>query len=546
MRRLLFTLSIVASLWSAACSGGGTAVPPPPVGKYSNANLNGQYAFVTSGESFTGGFSATPLARNGSFTADGAGNITGGVEDVNAAGTTSLALQITGGHYTVSADGRGTLTLQVSQNPISFGIVLTSSNDGLMIDETSTSTQSSTGSGNFIKQNSASFAIASVTGPYVFDFSGQDGSSPAGPESIVGEFSASGGSTSSPITGVEDVNDNGTFSTAASVSGSFAPDSVNQPTLTGFGRGVAQINTQINNQIIKAQYVFYIVDSTRIRILSTSGGTMLSGDAVAQSNTVPTNVSSINSSFVFIVAGSSGNGGITRVGRLTANGATVTNVLVDTNNAGQFIQTNTVNTGASISLDAANPGRGTITFTDPNFSNSPFRFVFYLSSATQGVIQETTVTVSGSTSNAVDVADGTIAAQTGSPFSSSNISGTYALNWSGLSLQNGGGFSVQDEEDLLTELAISSLSLQGAADIFQFQSGAPVLDLVTSGSISIAGDGTSSTGSSSRNTMKVTLRGSNSTTVNFVVYFVSPQLAFFANTSQNPNRIVAGVLQTQQ
>jgi hypothetical protein len=266
---------------------------------------------------------------------------------------------------------------------------------------------------------------------------------------------------------------------------------------------------------------------------------MLSGDAVAQSNVPPATLSS--TSFVFIVAGSSINGGITRVGRFTTNGSTVTNVLVDTNNAGQFIQTNTAN-AASISLDAANPGRGTITFTDPNFSNSPFRFVFYLSSPTQGVIQETTVTIT-TNNNAVDVADGSIAAQTGSPFTSSNIAGTYALNWSGLSLQNGGGFSVQDEEDLLSQVAVSNLSLSGAADIFQFQNGVPVFDLVAGGSITIGSDGTSSDGK--RNTMTVKLVKSNSTTVNFVVYFVNPQFAFFTN-NQNSNRIVAGVLKTQQ
>ncbi len=532
MKRLLLMLTAGAALWSAACGGGnGIAVPPPPVGKYTLANLNGQYAFVTNGESFTG-VNAVALARTGSFTADGMGNITTGIEDVNAAGAPSLALQISGGNYTVNADGRGTLTLNVVSggvaSPINFGITLTSSNDGLMIDETSTSAQSSTGSGNFIKQNSGSFAIASIAGPYVFDFSGQDGFSPSGPESIVGEFTASGG----PITtGVEDVNDNGVFTTAAAVSGSFSADGVNLSTLPGFGRGIAQLNG--------VQYAFYIVDASRVRLLNISGGAMLSGDAVAQSNTAPANVSSISSSFVFIVAGSSGNGGITRVGRFTANGATVTNVLVDTNNSGQFIKTNTTN-NTSISLDAANLGRGTITFTDPNFAAAPFKFVFYLSSATQGVIQETTT----NGNNAVDVADGSIAAQTGSPFTSSNITGTYALNWSGLSLQNNGSFSVHDEEDLLSQVVVTSLGLSGAADIFQFQNGVPVFDLVTSGAITISGDGTSST-ASNRNTMSVKLVKSNSTTVNFVVYFVNPQLAFFAN-NQDSHRTVAGILKAQQ
>jgi hypothetical protein len=264
---------------------------------------------------------------------------------------------------------------------------------------------------------------------------------------------------------------------------------------------------------------------------------MLSGDSVLQDNTVPTSVASINSSFVYIVAGTSGNGATSRLGRFTAAGATVSNVLEDTNNGGKFILTNS-SSAASISLDPVNPGRGTYTFTDPNFPKAPSTFVFYLNSSSQGVIQETTL--AGGTAFATDVADGTIAAQAGSPFSTSNITGTYALNWSGVSLQAG----VQDEEDLLGQVTVSSLSLSGAADIFQFQSGAPVTNLVTSGSITIKGDGTSSS-STNRNTMVATLKQSNSTTVNFVVYFVSPQLAFIAN-NQDPNRTVAGAVQFQQ
>jgi hypothetical protein len=526
MKRLLFALSIVAVLWSAACSGGnGVVNPPPPVGKYSLASLKGQYAFVTNGEVFAGTV-VNPLARVGSFTADGAGNITGGVEDVNEASVgVTPAIAITGGSYTVNADGRGTLTLQLAQTSIDFGITLTSINDGLLIDETSNTNQSSTGSGNFTKQNAGSFQVAGIAGPYVFDFPGLDANN--NPESFVGEFTANAGMITS---GFFDDNVNGTFSNG-SLTGTIAQDPLQTATLTSFGRGIALIAGQ--------NYVFYIVDATRVRFISTNGG-MLSGDAVAQNNTAPANVSSISSSFVFIVAGSSGSGGITRVGRFTANGATVTAVLEDTNDGGKFIKTDSA-TAASISLDAANPGRGTFTFTDPNFPNAPSTFVFYLSSATQGVIQEQTA----NKGVAVDVADGTLAVQTGSPFASSNITGTYALSWSGLSLQNGGGFSVQDEEDLVGQVTVSSLNLTGAADIFQFQSGVPVFDLVTTGSISIAGDGTSSTGSSSRNTMTVKLAKGNTTTVNFVVYFVNPQLAFFMN-NQDPNRTVAGILQTQQ
>jgi hypothetical protein len=242
-----------------------------------------------------------------------------------------------------------------------------------------------------------------------------------------------------------------------------------------------------------------------------------------------------------VVAGSSGMGGLTRVGRFTANGANVSSVLVDTNNNGVFTQT-TGATNASITLDAANPGRGTVTFLGNNLS-TPFTFVFYLSSASSGVIQETTQSTQGV---AAAVADGTIAAQTGNPFSSTNIAGTYAMNWSGLSIQQGGSFPTQDEEDLLAQATVSSLALSGAGDIFQFTNPVPQIDNIVSGSIAFnGGDGTGVDGK--RSTMLVNLTKNGATApVNFVVYFVNPQLAFFANTSTSSTRIVAGILKAQQ
>ena len=537
MKRLFLALAFVAALWTAACSGGGgTTVLPPPTGKFSLSSLNGTYSFVTNGEVITSNAATSfALARAGSFTANGQGGITAGVEDVNSSGVTTLAVQITGGGYTVNADGRGTLTLNLgSGGSINFGLVLTSISGGLMIDETFNSTQASTGSGNFILQTGGPFTVASAAGPYVFDFSGLDGS--GNPDSIVGEFAANTGVVNS---GVQDENDNGNIPatpTPVSFTGVLAQDALdpNGPAdLSTFGRGVASLNG-IN-------YVFYIVSSNRLRFLSTSNGEMLVGDAVAQNNTIPANVAALNSGFSFIVSGTSGNGGIIRIGRFTATGAAVSNVLVDTNDAGKFTPTNS-GTNASITLDPVNPGRGTVSFKDPNLS-VPFTFVFYLSSATNGVIQDVT---QSTTNGATDVADGAIGGQTGSPFSSTNITGTYAMNWSGLSIQAG----VADEEDLVSQATVSNLALSGAADIFEFQSiflnntGAQTDNAVTGSILLNGGNGTGS--DAKRTTMAVTLtKNGQATTVNFVVYFVSPQLAYFANTSTSSTRIVAGVLEAQ-
>jgi hypothetical protein len=538
MNRFLLALTSAAALWIGACGGGSgtTIMPPPPQGKYSAASLNGTYAFVTNGEVVTSNSAETSLARTGSFIANGMGGITGGIEDVTAPGATpSLAVPITGGSYNVNADGTGSITLNVNAgggpSSLTFGITLTSTSGGLMIDETFNSTQASTASGNFILQSAAvcSNPVGAVSGTYVFDFFGVDAT--PSPESLIGEFSVSNGVIT---TAFEDQNDAGSLTSGAIV-GNFTADNTPPASSTSCGRGIATIGG--------LNYEFYVVDATRIRFISRDTGPMLTGDAVIQTNTIPTTIASLNSGFAFLVAGSDANGAIlTRIGRFTANGTAVANVLMDTNDNTQFTQTNS-GSNASIALDAVHLGRGTVTFLGNNQSANlpPYSFVFYLSSATQGVIQETT----GANNLAIDVADGTIGAQTGNPFSGSNIAGTYAMNWSGLSVQN----SIQEEEDLVGQATIASLGLAGTADIFQFNSvfhngTGPQTGNVVSGAITIGGDGTG--GDTNRNTMAVTLTKNGSATVNFVVYFVNPQLAFFANSKSTSSDVVAGILQMQQ
>lgn len=525
----LFTAAVAAaSLWAASCGGGGaTITPPPPMGKYGLASLNGTYAFVTSGEVITsGGTSATSFARTGSFIANGSGGITGGVYDVVNAGGGSSSVPIaimSGSTYTVNADGRGTLTFNINSNgvptTVNFGVVLTSTKDGLMMDETATNNQASTGSGNFVLQDTASFGTA-VTGSYVFDFSGVDSS--VAPESLVGQFAASAGVIT---TGIEDANDNFTL-TSGGVSGSFAPDPANSATS---GRGTATIDGQT--------YAFYVVDSTRIRFISMNSGgigPMLTGDAVSQ----PTVPAAPSGSFVFLVAGASANGGLTRVARFDVSGSTVSKLLMDVNNAGSENEFGpSTLTMPGISYDTTT-GRGLVSFRSS--STNLYAFVFYLSSANTGVIQEVSP---NDTTPAFAVADGTIALQSGSPFTSSNITGPYAMNWSGL-VTSGGAFANQDEEDLLAQQTVTSLNLSGTYDLFQFTGLTLGTGLGSTGSINFnGGDGSGGDGKSA--TMNVNL--SNASPIHMVVYFVNPQLAFFANRDNNgAQRIVAGILKAQQ
>lgn len=552
MKRFLTVAAAAAALWTVACQGGGgpTITPPPPTGNYTPASLKGTYAFVTSGEVITSTMTSTPFARTGSFIADGAGHITNGVYDVvNSGGfsTTPTPNPITGGTYTVNVDGRGTVTLNVNSNgtpaSIEFGFVLTSgssgtspASDGLLIDLTSPLTpnanQASTGSGNLILQDPAALqaGISSLSGPYVFDFSGLDGTQPPNgpnPESLVGQFISN--NTGAITSAVEDSNDAGTLNSGVIVAGPLTADSAN---MTTFGRGTTTFAGQ--------PYIFYIVNSGRVRFISNNAngvGPMLTGDAVSQSSGLPVGPTAINGSFAFLVGGASANGGLIRVGRFTVTSGALNKILLDVNDAGNETQVPGLSSGTIASFDSTT-GRGTLSFTN---STATYSFVFYLSSPSDGVIQETT----GSAGAAIVVDDGTLAAQSGSPFTSSNISGNYALNWSGLETSGGsGGFT--DEEDLVSLVKVSNLSLSGTSDIFQFTSTTltPVTDIGTGGSINFnGGDGAGDDGK--RVDMTVSLSGNAQ--IKMATYIVNPQLAFFINTNQSgAQRIVAGILKTQQ
>jgi len=93
---------------------------------------------------------------------------------------------------------------------------------------------------------------------------------------------------------------------------------------------------------------------------------------------------------------------------------------------------------------------------------------------------------------------------------------------------------------------VSTLSLNGTSDIFQFTSNTltPITNVGTGGSINFnGGDGAGDDGKS----VSMTVQLSQIKPIHMVVYIVSPQLAFFENSDNTgTNRIVAGILQAQQ
>jgi hypothetical protein len=507
----------VLTVMAAACGGGGStpAPPAPPSGPYSIASLNGNFAFVLSGQD-GGGF----FTRVGSFTANGTGTITGGVQDFNSGiAQGSVLLQITGGRYTVNTNGKGMLTLIDSAETIQVSIVLTSTSAGLITQTDGTATAS----GNFTMQDTSAFAAYpnNVNGPYVFDYSGVDPSG-AG-ESLVGHMIGNGGGSISA--GVVDINDDFTPSGELPITGAtFVFDSTNGPS---FGRGTATLSaggTTFN-------YAVYVVNAGRLRVMRTDFPAASVGDLVAQTGTIPTTAAGVTGSFVFSLGGSSLSGADVRTGRATFSGGNLSNIMMDDNNSSASGSGNSnpvpipngTLSATTYTIDPSGNGRGTMTFTDSK--KGTYSFIFYLSSPTQGVIQDVS---NGLTS------DGSMNAQAGGPFTASASGGNWAFNWSGLSIN--GKTGILAEEDFVGQYSEdTSGNITGGVDFTELSANEVQTGVAMSGMLSITGDGTG------RNGYSITLQTSPSATLNFSAYFIGPNQLAVVGT--DTHRVITGTLQ---
>ena len=501
-RWVLLAVILFASL-IAACNHGGTAVvgppPPPPTGNFSNASLKGQYAFLMSGTELCAG-SSSLFTRAGSFTADGSGHITGGLEDVNVC-TGVFTLQFTNSTYSITADGRGTLSLTNTSGSTNYSITLSSATQGVIVQ----TDVNSTASGSFQRQNTAAFSNPAIAGGYVFDVAGI--SSTFNPESIIGRFNADGGGGVN--SGLFDSNEAGTLSGQQLFpAGAFYQLDTNGDG-TNFGRGTANVAGH--------NFAFYIVDATRLKLLGTDFPEAFSGEAFAQQN-ISFTAASLNSGFAFLIGGSSSAGPIATAGRFTADGAgNLTSIFLDENNSGTVTllpsQGGTV-TG-TYTVDANGLGGGTATWTDTKVGT--FSFIFYLISPTDAVFQETDSQITS---------DGTLLAQTAGPVSPATLAGDFAFVWSGVS---------SDEEDFVGQLKLTSATgnnASGIMDFNEFGAGQQFFNIQFNGPLTITPPGTGP------NTLAATTTFPSPTTFNFTAYAVDSNNVFLVGVDNI--RVIAG------
>ena len=468
----------------------------------------GQYAFSMSGTEPCGR-TASFFGRIGTFTADGNGKITGGVEDVNVCtGTSTLVL--TNSSYAIQADGRGTLSLTNVTGTTNYSITLSTISQGSIVQTDSTVTAG----GSFQKQDTAAFSITMIASGYVFDFSGVgfDSSNNLVQQSIIGRLDADGGG--GILNGLFDSNTGGVLSgQLAFPNGAFYQLDAAFPQS---GRGTANIAGK--------NLTLYIVDSTRLKFLSSNLDfpEALVGDAIAQLNT-SFDITSLNGPFAFLIGGGSTAGPTSTAGRFTTDGAgNLTSIVIDENNNGGLtpLPSSGGTVTGSYTVDANHFGGGTATWTDSK--SGTFSFIFYLASPTKAVFQETDNNITS---------DGSFLAQTSGPLTASSLAGNYAFNWNGVST---------GEDDFVGQMAITSTAtsnITGAMDFNLFGLGKQFFNYPFNGSLTL---GTDPTG---RNTLMVTTTPSPQTTYKFSAYAVDPNTTFLVGV--DTSRVIAG-LNTRQ
>jgi hypothetical protein len=460
---LALLLILIPTFILAGCGGSGVKFAPKPTGSFNNSSLRGSYAF-----SFTGTNQFGFLSVAGSLQADGNGNFTAGVEDVNSGGGVFTNVPVAG-NYTVRADGRGTATLASSVATITLEFVVISPQHLLLI----RFDNNSSASGSMDLQDASAFNAAALQGSFVFNFSGIDAN--GNDLQQVGVFSTDGAGTING--GVEDSNDDGVVSNNLAVSGSYS--------VASSGRGTATISTSNGS----SNFAFYVVDGSRLKLVETDNVPVLGGDAFRQQANL-SNVS-LSGGFAFTLGGRRGSNPLVAGGVFTADGNGNITSGVEDINAGSLNQ-NLALTNSTYSI--ASNGRGTLTLSN---SSGAFHFVVYPSTGGLQMMEVDSTVLSS----------GTAYVQQGSNFSTGSLTGNFGFNLTGVN--SGGEF---DE--------IAQLALDGNGG----WSGA--LDMNNNGGLSLglAASGNYALGSNGRGNASLT---TSSGRMNFFIYAVSNSRVLF-------------------
>ncbi len=429
------------------------------------ATLNGSYTYLVNGQSSNSG-----LLEAGSFTADGKGNLTNGIEDQNGPSGVSLDIAFTG-TYTVGTDGRGLLTITPATSSglsVEMYEIVVISNARVRMIRYDTA---ATGIGTIDLNDTSAFSAASLSGNYVLSLSG--GGVTGHELAAIALLTLNG--KNAVTSGLMDQNANTEVNQNVSVSGPFVVASTGRGTLT------------LNGNLGTFDFAFYIISASKIRLVSLDAASLWEGTAVAQQGSNFNN-SAIDGPIVYQASGQSQSVPSADAGQFTSNGSgTISNGIADENDNG------TIYTGYDFTglYSVASNGHGSMTLTST--ARGSITYAFYVIASGQAVLMRTDT---GGDST------GTLNVQSQSTFSSTDLSGSYGLTDSGTSST---GFI----DKLIEFTAGTGGALTGNENDNDSQS--PSADLTMTATSTVSSNG--------RGTMTVTAGGTTST-VDF--YMISP------------------------
>jgi hypothetical protein len=442
-RAVLLLLASSVAIMMTGCGGGPNTTGPAP-GGFTNANLNGTYAFAIGGTNAGGVFAVA-----GSFQANGNGTITGGTEDINSPGTTVGVAQnvpITGSYF-VRSDGRTTATI-TSTSPavtLNLDLVLLNTSTGLVV----RFQNNASASGSIDLQNSSAFNLTALAGTFALNVAGVD--SNGAPEAAVGQVTLD---SSGDITGgTLDDNDNGVATTnPVGVAGLAVSNPVS-------GRGTATITAGAAT----FQFVYYVVDANHLKLIEIDPGLPLGGDAFRQTSTT------VSGSFAFTLAGTT-----------LPNNVFVAGGILDTDGSGIILNSSVEDADNGVNIAPA--GGSAVSGT---YSVSGGRGIMQINGGLQTLNLVFYPSTGGLLMLDVDsnlVASGAALQQSAPSFSNASINGAYGLNLTGVDLAAG------TEVDGIAQFNTTGTgTLSGALD---FNNGGTLVNsLALNGSYSVSANG---------------------------------------------------------
>jgi hypothetical protein len=333
-----------------------------------NAELNGQYAFAFRGFNTYG-----PDGMVGSFTADGKGNLTNGLQDLNQVQGGVISQAFTG-TYEIFADNRGIMKLTSSPGGADLGtfrfavgsITAGVASKGRFVNfDPPVNNSPMEGEGVFEKQDSTAFSTAKITGDYAFGVSAASADSSNTKFGAAGRFTASAGTISS---GAMDEDNRGTVTSNVAFTGTYS--------VAATGRGMMTLN--ITGAANPVNLVFYVVSSGELLVQNSdveNVSSLFAGTILQQSGAGTFSNASLDNSSVVALNGLTANGPSDVVlGVLNFPSAGNFKLVGDENDAGTLQALNQMGT-----YSVASNGRVTVTGT-----TQPL--VLYLVAPNQGFV----------------------------------------------------------------------------------------------------------------------------------------------------------------